>query len=604
MNPSVGQFREIWIVDFEFTAPAGERPRAICMVAHELRSGGSFALSADEFRDQSEPPIPHHPDVLVVAYYASAEMGCYLALGWPLPHYVLDLYAEFRCLTSGQSVPCGHGLLGALAYYGLGSGDAVEKDSMRQLAMRGGPYTEEETAALIQYCKSDVQATARLTLKMLPDIDLERAVLRGRFMKAAARIEWAGVPIDIETLERLRASWAHIKDQLISEVDRQFGVFEGQSFRTDRFAGYLRTHGIAWPRIASGALDLSDDAFKQMSKIHSGIAPLRELRHALSQLRLQDLAVGSDGRNRCLLSAFRSKTGRNQPSNAKFIFGPSVWLRSLIKPEAGRALAYIDYEQQEFGIAAALSGDAKMIEAYQSGDPYLTFAKQARAVPADATKASHPDIREQFKVCALAVQYGMGEQSLALKLNQSTATARRLLELHHDTYPRFWNWVESARDHAMLRGSLHSVFGWLVHVGQLANPRSLMNFPMQANGAEILRLACCLLTEAGITVCAPVHDAVLVEADESQIEDVVTETQSLMQMAGEIILDGFKLRTDVEIVRYPDRYFDKRGTEIWHTVMQILHSHLRDPADPRPRSGVVASAGSRTRSVFVSKGCS
>ena len=57
---------------------------------------------------------------------------------------------------------------------------------------------------------------------------------------------------------------------------------------------------------------------------------------------------------------------------------------------------------------------------------------------------------------------------------------------------------------------MHTVFGWRVHVGPDANPRSLRNFPMQANGAEMLRLACCLATERGIEVCAPVHDALLI----------------------------------------------------------------------------------------------
>jgi hypothetical protein len=48
------------------------------------------------------------------------------------------------------------------------------------------------------------------------------------------------------------------------------------------------------------------------------VAPLRELRLSLGEMRLfANLAVGRDGRNRCLLSPFRSKTGRNQPSNAK-----------------------------------------------------------------------------------------------------------------------------------------------------------------------------------------------------------------------------------------------------------------------------------------------
>jgi len=65
----------------------------------------------------------------------------------------------------------------------------------------------------------------------------------------------------------------------------------------------------------------------------------------------------------------------------------------LIKPPPGHGVAYIDWQQQEFGIAAALSGDPLMMDAYRSGDPYLAFAKQAGATPADATKATHKAIR-------------------------------------------------------------------------------------------------------------------------------------------------------------------------------------------------------------------
>ena len=56
------------------------------------------------------------------------------------------------------------------------------------------------------------------------------------------------------------------------------------------------------------------------------------------------------------------------------VFGPATWYRALIKPGPGHALAYIDYEQQEFAMAAHLSQDPKMIAAYASGDVYLAFA--------------------------------------------------------------------------------------------------------------------------------------------------------------------------------------------------------------------------------------
>ena len=132
---------------------------------------------------------------------------------------------------------------------------------------------------------------------------------------------------------------------------------ERLSFSQRRFAEWLAREGIPWPRLESGQLALDDDTFRQMARTYPSVSSLRELRHSLGEMRLfEDLAVGSDGRNRCLLSAFRSTSGRNQPSNARFIFGPSVWLRNLIQPREDHAVAYVDWSQQEFGIAAALSG--------------------------------------------------------------------------------------------------------------------------------------------------------------------------------------------------------------------------------------------------------
>jgi hypothetical protein len=93
---------------------------------------------------------------------------------------------------------------------------------------------------------------------------------------------------------------------------------------------------------------------------------------------------------------------------------------------------------------------------------------------------------------------------------------------------------------------------------------------MQANGAEMLRLACIHLTEAGIRVCAPVHDAVLIEAPLDEIDDTIELARNLMAQASREVLDGFELNTDVEIVRYPDRYMDKRGRKMWDTVREII----------------------------------
>jgi len=562
-------FQEVWCVDFEFNQQAGDRPSPVCMVAREFRTRRLIRIWQDELLTMRTAPFPIGPDALFVAYYASAELSCFLALGWTMPSRILDLFAEFRCHTSGLTTPCGSGLLGALAFFGLDSLDATEKDAMRQLAIRGGPYADDERLALLDYCQTDVDALVKLLPAMASGIDLPRALLRGRYMAAAARMEWAGVPIDTASLTTFKENWQAIQEQLIERIDKNYGVYEGRTFKADRWAAWLAQNEIPWPRLESGHLALDDDTFREAARAYPEVASMRELRTTLSQLRLNELPVGPDGRNRCLLSAFRSRTGRNQPSNSQFIFGPSAWLRSLIRPMDGKALAYIDWSQQELAIAASLSGDLKMQAAYQSGDFYLTFAKMAGAVPPDATKQSHAAHREQFKTVALGVLYGLSAEGLARKLNVPPVQGRELLRMHKETFRQFWRWSDGIQDEAILTGRLQTVFGWTVHAGDKPNPRSLRNFPMQGNGAEMLRLACCMATEGGITICCPVHDALLIEADAGDIDDVATATQHLMQQASEIVLNGFALRTDAKIVRHPDRYMDPRGRTMWETVCDL-----------------------------------
>jgi DNA polymerase I len=573
-------FREIWACDFEFSAPDGERPAPRCVVAVELKSGRETKLWADELARLSEAPFSTGPDTLFVAYYASAELGCFLALGWPLPTRILDLYAEFRVETNGLPLPCGRGLLGALQFYQLEHIDADDKGEMRQLAMRRADYSAAERKALIEYCASDVVALRQLLPKMLPSIlarrggssvALGQALLRGRYMAAAARIEHTGIPIDVVSLASIRAHWAGLKGHLIREVDSRYGVYEGLTFKAARFADYLAATRIPWPRLPSGALALDDDTFRDQAKSWPQLQGLRELRHALSELRLERPAIGSDARNRCLLSAFSSRTGRNQPSNAKFLFGPAVWIRSLIRPERGRALAYVDFSSQEMGIAAALSGDALLLDAYRTGDIYLAFAKQAGLAPSDATKASHAEVRDRCKAVVLGTLYGMGPETLARRIGRPLIEARDLLRLHQTTYRRFWDWSDNVVASAILAGSISTVFGWRLRVVADFNPRSVGNFSMQANGAEMLRLACCLATEAGINVCAPVHDAVLIEAPVERIDQDVALLQSLMASASSTVLGGvLALGSDAKIVRWPGRYSDARGRLMWDTVMKLV----------------------------------
>jgi len=563
----------VWAMDFEFHPQRGMEGNPIlpvCMVAHNIVTNQAIRIWQDELLTLKNAPFPTNSSAIAIAYYASAEIGCFIALGWPIPVNVLDLYTEFRCCTNGIPPISGNGLIGAMTHFGIPHIDSDEKTAMRDLILSQGPWSKTERNDILDYCESDVIALGKLLAVMEPHIDMPRALLRGEYMAAAAKMESTGIPIDLTILVKIKDRWESIQDELIALFDKNFGVYEGRSFKSARWENYLVTAGIPWLRLPSGALDMSDDTFREMSRSYPQIAPIQELRYSLSKMRLATLTVGEDGRNRYMLSAFRSKTGRNQPSNSKSIFGPATWMRGLIKPAKGFGIAYVDWSQQEFGIAAALSNDLNMKKAYASGDPYLAFAIQSGAVPPDATKKSHKAEREQFKACVLAVQYGMGPANLALRINQPVARARQLLDLHRTAYRTFWKWSDNCLNEAVLGGKLWTNFGWQIQVNDKLNDRSLRNFPMQAHGAEMLRIACILLNRAGIKICAPIHDAILIEAPIEELDFVIEQTQQLMREASRIVLWDFELESDVKVVTYPQRYMDDRGLTMWNTVMELI----------------------------------
>lgn len=566
-------YSEIWVLDFEFISEPGAQPLPVCLVANELVSGRSIRLWQDDLK--TAPPFRTDPNVLFVAYYAPAELACFLALGWPLPARILDLYTEFRAETNGLPLPLGRGLLGALSRHGIPGITSDEKNTMRDLVLRGEPWTETERCNILDYSATDVDCLGPLLERMLLGIRRTRqgfgqALLRGRYAAAVARMEHTGIPIDVPLLDMLRRHWGDIKLGLVADIDKDYGVYQGTTFKAGLFASWLDAEGIAWPRTSTGRLQLDQDTFHDMAKTFPKLVSLKELRHALSEMRLEEIAVGPDGRNRIMLSPFGARTGRNTPSNTKFIFGPAVWLRGLIKPAAGRAIAYVDWSSQEVAIAAALSGDTGLLDAVESGDPYLSFAKRSGLAPPEATKQSHAGIREVCKTVVLGANYGMGPQSLAFRTGKSVIEAQDMLRKLAIAYPTFWDWAQHVIDVGILTGRLSTVFGWPIHVTDNARPTALRNFPMQANGAEMLRLACCLATEQGVAVAAPIDDALLVEGDAGEIGDVITSTRAAMAKASRDVLGGLEIGTDVSVVAYPDRYADTRGQAMWERVIERL----------------------------------
>jgi hypothetical protein len=211
MRDPLHRFAEIWCVDTEFVSRPGERPIPVCLVAREFRTKRTIRLWRNKLG--SLPPYSLGPESLLVAYFASAEIGFHLVHGWPKPARILDLYVEYRnrynCLPTiveqklyqkDEQKIGRNSLLGASIQFGLDTVGVGEKREMLGLILRGGPWTPAEKLAILDYCEGHVAGLDRLLSAMLPHLDIPRALYRGRYMASVASMEFAGVPVDVELL--------------------------------------------------------------------------------------------------------------------------------------------------------------------------------------------------------------------------------------------------------------------------------------------------------------------------------------------------------------------------------------------------------------------
>jgi hypothetical protein len=618
-------FARIICCDTEYVPRPGERVLPVSLVARELRSGQVWRVMMGEF--DRWPPFPIDKQSLLVSYSSPAELSVFAALGWPWPARVLDLFPEHRVGING--LPSEDRELwkqrGAMRYYGLDPTPAAVKDALYERMEAGPPFTHNELLEITRTCERDVDDLVQLLGKMLPHIlarphGLWHAINRGSAGIGIAAMEATGVPIDVPLLNRLREHWDRIKDRLAADVDRDYGVFNGHEIDRKRFAEFIRKHGIAWPRTQrTGALCTDKDTFKDMArgKHHRLLNPLREALSTLGQMRLNDLQVGGDGRNRCSLKPFWSITGRNQPSSSQYVFGNATWYRGLILASVGRAILYADWRCQEIGIEASKSQDPVMLEAMAAADFYIAWGQMARVLPADATRETHEVERAGLKTVALGVGYGMREQSLALRLAKTCPEARELLQLHRKTFRRFWQWNDDVVTYAKLHGKLWTTYGWELNVTASSKIRTLRNFLMQANASEMLRIACYRFVirgglERGFLLAGPVHDALLVECPIDQVEEAAVFTRGVMEEASRAVLNGFTLGVDVKVWRHPDRFMDeKRGRATWNKIMGYLaEAERRSPTfrqtvyrtDPyRIQDGPLLYTGRTTRTNLLYK---
>ena len=197
-------------------------------------------------------------------------------------------------------MPQGKGLLGALAYYGIPSVDAIYKEKIRQLIMRGWPFTPEEKAEILKYVMRDVDPLFELFSRLMaePEFNLDTALHWGEFAAVSAQMEHRGIPLDMEILPDLldKKAWAYVRDAVVPKINAQYDVYVQDKagewhFNLEKFDALCARLGIDWPRTESGKPNLEQKTFKSMCVAFPELESLRQLRHARDKMRKIKLAV-------------------------------------------------------------------------------------------------------------------------------------------------------------------------------------------------------------------------------------------------------------------------------------------------------------------------
>lgn len=591
----MSNFGSIVVCDFEYEVADGDLPNVLCMVAHVLDEHLEHVRTIKRWRGEfgASPPFDIGPETLFVAYSGQAEMTCFLTLGWKFPTHIFDSCTAYLAASNlllphddeNRRKPT-KTLSDACRAYGITGWENIDKGQI-SADIGNGLWQKYGSEKVMEYCAEDVAMTAALFRaqlrgrgrRLLP-ADTERALHWSNSAKSVALIQARGMPIDVPLWHLVQENKAAVVAELLRRFDPShldddpiYSPDGGWSYA--RFEQCLVRKGIhAWPRLPSGELDISGDAFKLMYHL-PGIEALHALRDSLGFIVRARLPIGRDGRNRPSLFPFGTRTGRN--AHRRSPFNAHAAVRGFMYFEAGTIGAYLDYRTQEIGVAAALSGDPALLRAYNAGDIYHALAKMC-----DLTDDPDPihwkkqeenaALRQRMKQLQLGINYGMSVPSLARGLDRHPVIASTIIEKHKRTYPLLWEWRADMVQRAMLERRIESIFGWPLRISTSPNQRTLYNFPMQSGGAEMLRLAAWRLCEAGIVPIMLVHDGILFEETDAEKIDIAKD---IMRASGRDCCNGFEIGVDEDqLLKGGARYRDKRlmAQSMWASIMDVLQA--------------------------------
>ena len=229
-------------------------------------------------------------------------------------------------------------------------------------------------------------------------------------------------------------------------------------------------------------------------------------------------------------------------------------IRKAFIPNEGELLLSADYSQIELRIMAHLSGDANMLEAFNSGqDIHAATAAKIYKIPLEEVT---PDMRRKAKTANFGIIYGISTFGLSERLGIPRAEAKELIDGYFETYPEIKRYMEEVIQRAKEQGYVETIYGRKRYLADINSQNSVVrgfaernaiNAPIQGSAADIIKIAMVRIQEQlekknlKATMTMQVHDELNFSVPKDELEVVrqlvIGEMQQAIQLKVPLIAD-------------------------------------------------------------------
>lgn len=222
-------------------------------------------------------------------------------------------------------------------------------------------------------------------------------------------------------------------------------------------------------------------------------------------------------------------------------------IRKVFHPMPGNVFVDSDYSQIELRILAHMSGDEKLIEAYNSGqDIHSTTASQVFHVPYEEVT---PLLRRNAKAVNFGIVYGISAFGLSQDLDISRKEAQDYIDRYFETYPKIKAFIDNTVADAKESGKTTTIYGRIRPIPELTSSnfmqrqfgeRVAMNAPIQGTAADIIKIAMIRVHDRLIKegyqsrLILQVHDELLIETKEAEKDAVIALLEEEMHQVAQL----------------------------------------------------------------------